>query len=611
MFFSVQSQNEEAVMSRSVLALVAACLFAFLSPFVGPSSAQQGEVLCRIDAKDVSRGDLATRMDVLKDVGTYYIARGGEASLEQLSAAGIAAEILDRDPSEKTYYVVYLRDRAVLAALRSYGDVLFCDDRTAVVRASEENGRRIPELGVEIERIFMEPLKAHPVSTGIEQARLLTVHPEIQQMVEAVDQPTLENVVNDLVAFETRASNTSNGVAASHYIYNTFRSYGIADVAYHDFDSGADNVVATIPGARFPENIIVLGGHYDSIASGYPEPGADDNASGTAAVLEAARILSGYQFENTIRFIAFASEEFGLVGSYYYARQASERGDNILGMLNVDMIGYLASGDTPDIDIVAGSLSAGLREVAFWAIGQYVPWFPAIAGTGFIAGTSDHASFTDFGYPAIWFFEDVQQDSPYIHTPNDTVGLSLNSFYMLTNSTKAIIATLATLAEPVDTIAIGHTPLRNTSETSAPYPVVAKVVSVNPLASGYPILRYRIDGGSFTEVVMNPTGTPDEYSASIPPQSVDTTIGYYIEARDTDGLSDTSPGGAPAVTHSFKIVAPGWTAAAAESSTIPGSRATSSTVLNWLATVLIPPLFALLQRRRTPRELSTRAPSRN
>ncbi len=570
------------------------CLWFVLA--AGPSGGQEHDVLCRIDAARISGNELAQRLDVLKDLGAYYIAKGSETTVHALDAEGISSHIFDLDPSEKTYYLVYLKPHFSLHELARYGDVLFVDDRVALVRASQQQGQKIPELGVEIERIFMDPLViATPPS--LEKGFVLTVHPEIQEMVDYVDQDSLLASVNDLVAFETRASNTANGVAASNYLYNKFLSYGITDVTYHSFDSGADNVIATIPGTRFPENIIVLGGHYDSIASGYPEPGADDNASGTAAVLEAARIMSAYQFENTIRFITFASEEFGLVGSYYYARQAYQQGDNIIGMLNVDMIGYLASGDTPDIDIVAGSYSAGLRQLAFWAIATYVPWFPSIVGTGFIAGTSDHESFTRYGYPAIWFFEDVQQSSPYIHTPNDIVGLSLNSSYMLTNSTKAIIATLATLAEPADSIAIGHTPLHNTSESSMPYPVVAKVISIDPLAPGFPLLRYCINNGTFIEAVMNPTGNVNEYVAYIPAQPIDTTIGYYIEAQDTGGLRDTAPSGAPSALYTFKIVPAGWTASSGQTSIMAGADNSTSMKANLLLLMFIASSFILLRKK--------------
>jgi hypothetical protein len=262
------------------------------------------------------------------------------------------------------------------------------------------------------------------------------------------------------------------------------------------------------------------------------------------------------------------------------------------------MIGYLASGDMPDVDVIAGSGSLGLRELAFWATEEYVPGFPAIEGTGMVGGTSDHVSFILYGYPAIWFFEDVQQYSPYIHTANDTVGVSLNSFELATNCTKSILATLASLAEPLDDIAIGHTPLDDTDDTVNPYPVVAKVLSVEPLASGYPLVRYAINGGAFTDLFMTPTGNPDEYQADIPPRPLNTTVNYYIEVQDVLGYQDTSPAAAPAETYEFAVGKRqiGWLPAEMEASLIKGGTS-HSMVINYALVLFLPAALLLAWKR--------------
>jgi len=563
------------------------------------------ELLLRVDLKNTTLTDLMGQMDVLRDMETSVIAKVESNRLDALDLQGISYEVLDTDPAAKDYFLVYGRNLEELQSVGYLGDVLLAQGATALVRTDQDSALLIAGLGFEIARLFMDPMKPAPEFSALSED-VFTIHPEIQDIVDAVSQSNMEALVDDLVdagGYGTRKSNTDGGVWASQYIYDTFVSYGITDVSFHDFDSNADNVVAVLPGAVFPENILVLGGHYDSIATfSASAPGADDNASGAVAVLEAARIMSGYQFENTVVFITFASEEFGLYGSNAYARDASQRGDNILGMLNVDMIGYLASGDTQDVDISAGSSSSGLRELAFWATDQYVPGFPAIVGTGVIGGTSDHAPFTSWGYPAVWFFEDVAQDSPYIHSPNDLVGNSLNSFELAVNCTKSIVATLASLAEPVDDIAIGHTPLNDTDETVNPYPVVANVVSVEPLASGYPVVRYAVNGGGFSDLTMTPTGNPNEYQADIPAQSLGTTVGYYIEAEDVLGASDTSPSAAPDKTYEFNVEeqSSGWFMADMSASLIKGDTSRSAMV-NHAAVLFLSGAVILFWRRRVRR----------
>jgi len=564
-----------------------------------------GTQLVRVDLAGTSLDALLSEVSVLKDLGSSVLALVDGPGRERLATLGLAFRVLDTDPTGHEFYAVYARPGDDLSGIAAVSGILHLQEDLAVVRADAAAVEQIAGLGFEVARIFLEAMK--PVREfPFFSKEILSVHPAIDDMVAAVDTANLQAVVADLVAaggYNTRKSNTAGGWWASEYIRDAFLSYGIADVSFHDFDTNADNVVAVIPGSVFAENIVVLGGHYDSIATfSSVAPGADDNASGTVAVLEAARILSGYAFENTIVFIAFASEEFGLYGSNAYARDAYNRGDNILAMLNVDMIGYLAPGDIQDVDIIAGSSSSSLRELAFWATEQYVPGFPAIPGSGVIGGSSDHASFTAYGYPAIWFFEDVAKDSPYIHSANDTVGLSLNSFEFMTRCTQSIVATLASLAEPADDIAIGHTPLDDTSDTSNPYVVKAQVVSVQPLAAGYPLLRYAVNGGAYTAGVMLPTGNPDEYGAEIPAQALNTTVSYYIEAEDVLGTSDTSPAAAPDAVYAFQVTqaSSGWAAAEMASATV-GTGATDGSVPWNFAALFLVSAAVLLRLRRTAR----------
>ena len=174
---------------------------------------------------------------------------------------------------------------------------------------------------------------------------------------------------------------------SADYIAQQFRSYGLK-VEFDPFDHrrrsalGAlvgeyvmRNVVATLPGKGPNKNrIYLMVGHYDSIASKTPgweggwrrmaAPGASDNASGIAEILETARILSQQDFDFTIRFIAFSGEELFLFGSKHYTQLIQERGDDIAGVLNFDLLGHDPDGN---LDIhVLGDEGVAMARQRIW-----------------------------------------------------------------------------------------------------------------------------------------------------------------------------------------------------------------------------------------------------
>ena len=163
----------------------------------------------------------------------------------------------------------------------------------------------------------------------------------------------------------------------------------------------AANVVATKPGG--PETV-VIGGHFDSVAAG---PGANDNGSGTAVVLELARVLAGHPSPFTIKFVAFDAEEIGLIGSAHMVAQLSEdERRTTRAMINLDMVGVGTQ------TFLGGSDS--LRDLAFpiaAALGQ-----PARALGDGLNGASDHASFVRAGIPSVFLY---RAEDPNYHSPND------------------------------------------------------------------------------------------------------------------------------------------------------------------------------------------------
>ena len=146
-------------------------------------------------------------------------------------------------------------------------------------------------------------------------------------------------------------------------------------------------------GNDLPDQEYIVGAHYDSVSN----PGADDNASGVALVLEAARILSQYDSAYTIRFIAFDREEQGLHGSSAYA--SAHAGDNILGMVNLDMIAYNPDGANKNkvrlYDYIVGGAIKSDLITAFDTYGSGV-----VAVDSGQNGQSDHRPFEQQGFDA-------------------------------------------------------------------------------------------------------------------------------------------------------------------------------------------------------------------
>ena len=223
------------------------------------------------------------------------------------------------------------------------------------------------------------------------------------------------------------------------------------------------NVVGELPGVTTPERIYIVGAHYDHI--GGDRPGGDDNASGTAGVLEAARVLSQYQFDSTIRFIGFNAEEDGLRGSRDYVdNHVIPNSDNVMGMINLDMILRPAwdTGGQP-IDLDVGTRTTHAPSVAWanafqQAAAQYVPSLAVDPTVFYINGGSDQDQFVLRGYPAFLAIENTTTEvwggaNAYYHTFEDASDRLANNpgspsgvtydYAFATDVTRGVVATLS------------------------------------------------------------------------------------------------------------------------------------------------------------------------
>jgi hypothetical protein len=253
----------------------------------------------------------------------------------------------------------------------------------------------------------------------------------IQSMLEAVSDSALFTTIAGLQGFGTRSYLSANAPQVSKWVRAQFVAAGLSDVVLDPFVTGStvqSNVVATLPGTRYPDKEIIVGGHIDSHSSTNSAPGADDDASGTAALLEIARVLasSGYHPAATIRFIGFAAEEAGLVGSSHYARDARAEARDIALMLNFDMIGYTSSGN-PDrkfyvVHYPPDTATAHLVASAATSFTSLTPVMTTSYQT-----SVDSYSFAIQKYPSVTCIEYIF--NPYYHSQNDLVSV-LDSSYV-------------------------------------------------------------------------------------------------------------------------------------------------------------------------------------
>lgn len=249
---------------------------------------------------------------------------------------------------------------------------------------------------------------------------------------------------------------------AAAYIQSELERFGYT-VALEATPAGP-NVVAKLVGSRAPSRSFVLGAHYDTVLG---SPGADDNASGVAGMLEIARILSGSDLEATVELVAFAGEERGLVGSKQYASNARLAARDLIGMISLEMIGYRcttrgcqfpfytiggcfevseelrAQGDY--LGIVGDKRSSWLAKDSRTLAGYHVPNLPVLTGIVEVYGDcledtrrSDHAAFWDQVYRAILITDTANFRNPNYHTGNDT--LDTLDFDFMADATRAALA---------------------------------------------------------------------------------------------------------------------------------------------------------------------------
>ena len=279
------------------------------------------------------------------------------------------------------------------------------------------------------------------------------LQPRVREMVDAVSAERIEATIQKLASFPTRNTLSSEGnAAARQWIFDQMKSYSPRlEVSLEHFrlkkneervfrDADLYNVVAVLPGTSMPETQVLITGHYDTLnlvpLADQPKddsgdnlaertvkydwtkadaaaPGANDDGSGTAAVMELARVMSQYRFAKTLVFIAFAGEEQGLLGSSLHAAQARKESVEIEAVLNNDIIGGEVAGNgrvgnsvvNVYSDEAMDSVSQGLARYARRMGERYLPSMKvaSVLMQDRLGRGGDHTPFQWEGYAAVRF----------------------------------------------------------------------------------------------------------------------------------------------------------------------------------------------------------------
>jgi len=505
-----------------------------------------GPVLFRIARADAAKMSAESLIGfvVIQELADSLLAVGPAAFPESLAAAGIAADILDADIRGKAYFLVHTPQPKDIAALGRVGTAILLDQRTCLFWTDAGEARDILMPRFRIKRLDVgQGISWSPPTGGAEPGpdapAVIIPDPQIFEWVAQVSKNRLTETIQSLQNFQTRYASTVACENSGTFLYNAFAQIGLA-CEYETFTfSGAAyatrNIIATLPGKSNPNKVVIVCAHYDSYSNKASTlaPGADDNASGTAAVLEIAQVLAAASLDYTVKFICFSAEEWGLYGSRYYAQRAKSRQENIVGVINMDMISYSDTAN-PILEVYVNPSSNWLGNRYLEAASVYAP-MPLSKILDSSATWSDHSSFWDQSFSAVCGIEESADRNPYYHRTSDTLD-KLNMNFCL-SSTRASLAAAADLARPSTDRPQPPTGLQAWSQIvgslfSSVKSVLLQWNAGPETVAGYNVYRSITSGGGYEKINPEPLRQPVFSESMLNPY---TTYYYVVTVVDNQG----------------------------------------------------------------------------
>ncbi|UCD75648.1 MAG: M28 family peptidase [Phycisphaerales bacterium] len=395
------------------------------------------------------------------------------------------------------------------------------------------------------------------VAMGLGLATAATASDEGMAAAEEVSQDIYYDLMDNWLythAGDNRGFGPEHDLARDNIAF-LMESYGL-NVTLEPFQYSGNtyyNVVGEMVGTLYPDQIYIIGAHFDSVDN----PGADDDASGVALFLEVARIVSQYDSEYTIRLIGFDREEQGLVGSYAYV--SAHAGEDILGMISADMVAY--DPDTNHARVFGQSSSNAIKMSLGAAIEEYgdgLTWEDAGS-----SGGSDHAPFEYAGYQACMLHENVF--NAYYHSQQDNMdnpdNINWGYAYKMTRCAVGWLVDQAHVQVNFDGLKFTYPD--GLPEFVAPSGGTTLRVEVTGMGNvdpqpGTGMLHY--DLGSGWESVPMEVVSDNVYDAVFPPAVCGDEVFYYVSAEAVGGQVYTHPKNAPE-SHHTAVAAYGYAVA--------------------------------------------------
>jgi hypothetical protein len=494
--------------------------------------------LYRVSVTNIDIADRLNRTGIepVTAIQGGYLVLAEPAVQSELASAGIRMDLIAAGVTKDELALdLRLDDQS-----KNRYDLVFEENGLRLYRVDAQSATRafVEQSLMPIQNEFLK-IVYHP-QREFDKTRLTHID-DLQGLIDQVEQDSLQSYTEALQAFGNRYSGTTSSDLSRDWLADKFAEFGYDSVLIDSFvatvggtPTQCQNVLAVKVGISLPEHYVIIGGHRDAVFS---SPGADDNGSGTAAVLECARILKDIPTDLTFIFALFGAEEQGLYGSSHYAGEAAARGDSIVYMLNMDMIAhYQNSSDAKLFHGTVLTYTELLRDMADSLVGINA----VLSGS---SGGSDHYPFIQNGYEATFLHEYVF--STVYHSYQDST--TYMSFPYMTKMVKAALATAYTVSETY----IPGPELRFEYPDGVPSSLTPGMpesfrVAVMGINGGVPVpgsgrIYYSIDGGGFVEETMTET-SPDIYQAELPGLSCGETIEFYFGAEEVDSGYFYSPG---------------------------------------------------------------------
>ena len=296
---------------------------------------------------------------------------------------------------------------------------------------NHEGGFVVHPLGKDAGLAYMDHVKSGDQSVFSKPE--IDNHEVGESLLQSVDTSEMMEFYTDLIEdFSTRYAYSKEGAKASKWIKKQFEEVSsprndieVKTVKHPKKFKKQKSIIVTIPGSEEPEEIVIIGAHLDSISDldgkmtkNKPAPGADDDGSGIAVIMEALRVIvqNGYVPKKTVQIMAFAAEELGLVGSEDIASQYRADNKNVIGMLMFDMVGNRGM---IDFALTKDYSNSDHTDFVASLIKEYLPSSTYVFFTNGYYEASDHAAWNANDYPSTMTGE--TEKNPFYHTEQDVL----------------------------------------------------------------------------------------------------------------------------------------------------------------------------------------------